>query len=1132
MKFKIFTYLLFLSVISFSQNINNNFKKTFLFSDTIVVDTNLVLPSSIFVFSNNQLVSNNFWHFDFQTNSIIFNNFIADEITVKYQTIPYNFSAYSLKDTSLIVPKTNNYNSKISNKNTNYVQPLNSNQLQTDGSMSRSVGVGNNQDAVITSTMNLNISGKLNDNLNIEATAFDETMPIQPDGNTAQIQELNNVNIKVFNDNFQLTAGDFYPTKPQSYFLKYNKQLKGLQYSTSNKSLNNNIVVNSANVGAGVAKGKYKRQQIAGVEANQGPYRLTGNNGETYIVVLAESERVYIDGKLLTRGNENDYTINYNTAEIIFTAKNPVTKDTRVIVEFEYSERNYTRFTLFSNNSFSIGESSFYANMFSETDAKNQTIDRELTDDMKEIMYYAGDSLNQALLPNVDTVEFSEDKILYRKIDTVINNEVITFYENSTNSQQAIFQVNFAYVGANNGNYVISEQLTNGRVYKYVLPVGGFKQGDYEPNSVLVTPKKHSVYDFGGFIPINNKNILNFDVSISQNDKNLFSPINDDDNSGLAFRLNYSHFFYGDDTTSEKSGLFTNYEYASFLFAPVETYKTQEFVRDWNLFQNFTSDEHLFRTGYFVSKTDKQIETSVASLFHSKEYFSVKPELNFSRIGETSNVLLTSNYLYSNNLFNLTNFGRSNFIFKQKIGKIFLGTNYEQETNIWKKPETDTILKNSFMFHSAGFFIETSDTNNFIFRSEYSRRWDFLPDDKDLKQVSLSNDFNVSARMNNQNSNGTLLLNYRQLYVQDTNLLKVEPENSLNGKLLFNVKLFNEAISSFSSFDLNSGLEQKLQFIFIEVEPSKGVYTWIDYNEDGIKQIDEFEIAQFSDQANFVRLPMQSNEYVKIYGKSFNQSLAFSPANLFSNTSKMYDLASKFNNSTNFEIVHKSHDFSFSDFTDTNAVNYSFVFNNMFIFNVLPGVNLKMIYQKYNTKIEMISGIDNLSKTSKKIAADFRLLKFVVVSDEVGKVSNLVFSDYSSQKNYNINSNENQLMLKFIKDELEFNLVHTYSDKRNIQGNEVLIINDFTGNFNYSISAKQAISMSFSYIDNNFKGDASSSVAYSMLNGLKPDKNYTWQLNLSNKIGKIIIATILYSGRYSTGNKIIHTGNIRLMAVL
>ena len=314
------------------------------------------------------------------------------------------------------------------------------------------------------------------------------------------------------------------------------------QYQNSEEELIGGMSL-KLNGSLAASRGKFARNVIQGIEGNQGPYRLNGANNETFIIVLSGTERVFIDGLLLQRGQEFDYTINYNTAEVIFTANRLITKDKRITIEFQYSDKNYARFINYGGAELSGEKLQLSLDFYNEFDSKNQPLQLNLDDEDRFLLSTIGDDLNAALIPSIDSVAFDNDYVLYALVDSLGYDSVLVY---STNPDSARYQVAFSSVGANNGDYQLDDFTANGRVYQWIAPdtsISGeiIPQGSYAPIIQLVTPKKQQLISAEAKYRFSEGLLAGIELAASNYDENTFSKLDDQNNVGAATRAWVEH---------------------------------------------------------------------------------------------------------------------------------------------------------------------------------------------------------------------------------------------------------------------------------------------------------------------------------------------------------------------------------------------------------------------------------------------------------------------------------------------------------------------------------------------------------------------------------------------------------------
>src|SRR3989344_3446655 len=223
-------FSLFVSLNSFAQLSTQRQKSVAANTTSIALDTFSIYPGSISCKCGDQLLPESAYTVDFAAAAITLKTPCPEELTVNYRILPVRFSyTESRRDTSLIYNSTKGDREKfLIEPASNALDLLGTGGLQKPGSISRGISFGNRQDLSVNSSLNLELSGYVTPNLQVLASVTDDNLPIQPEGNTNKLQEFDQVFIQLFNDRFKLTAGDFWISKPEGYFMTYKKRGQGL----------------------------------------------------------------------------------------------------------------------------------------------------------------------------------------------------------------------------------------------------------------------------------------------------------------------------------------------------------------------------------------------------------------------------------------------------------------------------------------------------------------------------------------------------------------------------------------------------------------------------------------------------------------------------------------------------------------------------------------------------------------------------------------------------------------------------------------------------------------------------------------------------------------------------------------
>ncbi|MEM7161761.1 MAG: hypothetical protein AAF487_04900 [Bacteroidota bacterium] len=1078
---------------------------------------------------------------------VTFDTLYNDTVVFKYRTFSFDLSKeYALRSDSIVQQEGSSLDAYRYNPRSEKQDIFGTGTgLNKSGSISRGLNFGNNQDLGVNSNLNLQLSGRVTDDIQILASITDDNIPIQPDGNTQQLQDFDRVFIQLFNAKTKLTAGDFQLRNFDPYFMKYFKRARGGTIASEVPVGNEKVKMEFS---AALSKGRFARNVFFGTEGVQGPYRMRGADNESFIIILAGTEKVFIDGKQMKRGEEYDYVINYNSAEVTFTPNQFITKDKRIVIEFQYSDRNYARSLLQHRTFFDKGKWSFDFNVLSESDSKNQPLQQTLDPDDRLLLSSVGDNLLNAVIPSIDSLEFNVNQVFYSLQDSLGYDSVFVF---STNPDSAFYSLAFSDLGQGNGNYVSADFSANGRTYEWVAPdtVDGqiVLSGRFEPVILLISPKKRQMASLGANFRASENSNLTIEMALSNNDLNTFSDLDRQDDVAGAVNVlwNSEKRLSRKDSSSLRLFYMLNSEFVGEHFSEIERFRPTEFERNWNILNVPISEKLLRNRGLIGLRGSRfgELSYEVNTLNYLSTFSGIKNQLNTNLSTETWKVIINASLLSTDGLVNTT-FIRHKADISRKFGNVVLGFRDDQEENKqYLSSSKDTLNLTSYAFFDWQGYLSNSDTTNLKYEVFYRQRTDDRFNNSNLDRAAIAEEFGGQARVKiNKNQNVSFLLKNRELKINNTEIISDTPESTLLGRVRYNARLAKGGIALGTFYEIGSGLEPRREFIYLEVPAGQGTYIWIDYDGDGIRDLDEFEIAQFAYEANFIRAFTPTDEYSRTFTNQFTQTLTLRPKAFLSRENGIGKFLSRVSNQSTFRIDRKTnredrnsiYNPFLTEIEDTTLLAFNALVRNTFSFNRASAIwGIDLIWNDNETKQLLSNGFDSRTNTfiQSKIRWNFSKGWGLIIQNENGNRKSL--SDFLNNRNYSIEYSSLNPALSFQPNQFwRVKLDIEYAQKENdadLGGEKSNTVNTGT-ELRYSWPGKGSLQANFNLVDIDFNGLDNSAIGFEMLEGLKSGTNLTWSLFLQRNLSQNLQMNINYNARKSEENKTIHNGGVQVRA--
>ena len=1093
-------------------------------------------------------------------------------VIAAYRTFPFQFeSVYQLREEHRLEdePDSSTLFSDIASQEIRESRtvrdPFGDSKVQRSGSITRGIVAGNNRDVTVESGLRMQLAGEIVDGVNIQAVLTDENTPIQPEGTTQRLNEFDRVFIQIQSRQGTVQLGDFDVQYNNSEFGQFARKLQGVHLFSDFTPLNADQPALSIDVAGATSRGVFRTQDIEPIDGVQGPYRLEGENGEQFIIIIAGSEVVYVDGEQMVRGETNDYVIDYATGEITFTPNRIITSDRRLTAEFQYTTNQFSRTLTSSSVTAHLWPSktgaprtSFGLNFIREADGDlfNDEFGLTLQDSLRIIG--AGDGLAQS--SGAELVEFDPEApfVQYRQdiVETDAGVDTIFVAVEAVPADTVdVFRVRFTRIGSGQGSYARVGRGVNGILYEYRGP----NQGDYAPIRILPSPENHNVLDFHGRVELIQHVEVFGEWARSFNDENRLSTLdreNDIDNAYKAgLRIKNIPIDFGFEEKGHIEGA-ANRRLIGSNFESFNRIRPVEFGRQWNL-----NARSISATGGVIGGGDEQIDEANLALYITPTTFvrgasgaiSLGNAFNGRRneigAGIADRIQFQAEWIDSDDTF----LGEEGQWFRQRgsvrqplfSGNLTPSFEFEQERREQKVTGLDSLTQASIAFVeyrpgidwagerlTAGVHVELRDEQDWTQGQlrdaakawTYQTRFDYRP----------NNTFNTEGSVG-----------YRVRRFTEEFRLNEQRENAESVLLRWNTQWrpLQRAIEWTTRYEASTERTPTLQEIYIRTGPELGQFVWVDENGDGVIQIDEFLPEQTPNEGSYVKTFVPSDSLSSIISVRAQVRLNIEPSRLFGKTATGFKkVLSQISSRTTVEIQEKSREEELADIYLLNMSKFRSAANTLngrlriaqdiFLFRSTPGVGLDVRFNQLRSLSELAAGEEtrflNVWSAEGRLAPSNRWGFKLSGSTETNRLGSEAFAS----RRYRIKGNRIEPEISF-SPSTSVSIIGraAWAKKSDAEGDRDASVLKIPLEIRFRQIRKSQITFRGEVAFVDLSGEARGLAEFELTDGRGAGTSYLWGVNGDYTLNRFLRLSFAYDGRAPADAPVLHTVRVQMSAL-